>query len=241
MFEDALRFPWRGEKKVETLLIGGVLTLLGVLFVPLLFVYGYLVGVIRLSLDDDIEAPPAFGEWQKLLVDGLVGFVISLVYLAVPALVVTFGVVVFFVPVTVVGSGAADAGGGGALAAGGLLLAVAVFVLSGVLILAAVYLVPAAVTAYARTGRFGAAFSPAALRPMVTGRRYATGWVVAVAVALLAQIAGSVVSVTGIGAILVPFLTFYGNVAGAYAIGTAVREMPAVEDTPEATASQPAA
>ena len=239
MFEDALRFPWQGEDKLETIVIGGVLTLLGVVFVPILFVYGYLVRVIRLSAEDDIDAPPSFGEWGELLVEGLVGFVISLVYVAIPAIVVTVGVVLFFVPVTVVGSGAGDAGGG-ALAAGGLLLAITVFVLSGVLTLAAAYLVPAAVAAYARTGRFGAAFSPSTVRPIVTSRRYAIGWLVAVAVALLAQIAGSTVSLTGIGAILVPFLTFYGNVAGAYAIGSALRDLPPVTDGPDAPAGQPA-
>ncbi|MFB9813453.1 hypothetical protein [Haloarcula sebkhae] len=39
---------------------------------------------------------------------------------------------------------------------------------------------------------------------------------------------GGFASVTVVGAVLIPFLSFYGNVAGAYAIGTAVREVPAL-------------
>jgi hypothetical protein len=240
MFEDALRFPWTGEKKIETVAIGGVLTLLGVFFIPILFVYGYLVRVIRQTAAEDIEEPPTFDDWGELLVDGLVGFGISLVYLLVPGVVITVGTFLFFVPVSVVGSGAADSGGG-LLAAGGLLVAVVVFGLSLVLFLAAAYVVPAAVAAYARRGQFGAAFSPSVLRPILTDRRYATAWVVAVAIAILAQAAGGAVSATGVGAILVPFLSFYGNVAGAYAIGVGISDLDTGEGSDEETpAGQPA-
>ena len=38
MLEDAIKYPWTGEQKLETLVIGGVLGLLGILFIPSLFV-----------------------------------------------------------------------------------------------------------------------------------------------------------------------------------------------------------
>lgn len=241
MFEDALRFPWTGEKKIETLAIGGVLTLLGVFLVPILFVYGYLIRVIRQTASGEVDEPPAFSDWKELLVDGLIGFVISLVYTLIPGIVITVGAVVVFGSFGIVGSAATDSGSGGVLAAGGLLIALVIGLLSLVLFLVAVYVVPAAVAAFARSGEFGSAFSPSVLRPMLTDRRYAMAWVVAVAIAVLAQIVGGAASATGVGAILVPFLTFYGNVAGAYAIGVGIADMDVVgghdEETP---AGQPA-
>lgn len=240
MFEDALRYPWNGENKLETLLIGGLLVLLGVFLIPILFVYGYLIRVVRQTAVGNAVEPPAFSDWGDLLVDGVVGFVISLVYFLVPAIVVSVGTLLFVVPVTVVGSGAGD-GSGGFFAAGGVLVGLTVVALSLLLTVAAAYLLPAAVAAFARTGRFGAAFSVSTLRPIVTDKQYATAWVVAVAVTLLAQILGGAVSATGIGVVLVPFISFYGNVSGAYAIGRGVSNLDfesATED--DAAASQPA-
>lgn len=238
MFEDALRFPWQGEKKIETQAIGGVLTLLGVFFIPILFVYGYLIRVIRQTASGESEEPPAFSDWGELLVDGLIGFGISLVYTLIPGIVITVAAFIIFGSFGVVGSAAADSGGGGLLAAGGILAALVIVLASVLLFLVAVYVVPAAVAAFARTGEFGAAFSPSVLRPLLTDRRYMTAWAVAVGIAIAAQIVGGVVSATGIGAILVPFLTFYGNVASAYAIGVGISEMDMFagsdEDTPTA-------
>jgi len=240
MFEDALRFPWHGERNAETLVVGGILTLVGVLFLPLLFVYGYLVRVVRQTAAGDVEAPPQFSEWGDLLVDGLVAFVISTLYALVPGIVVTAGALLFVVPVTAVSSVGTD-GGGGLLVVLGTLLALFAVVLSVALVVATLYFVPAAIAAYARTGRFGAAFEPQLLRPIVTDGRYATGWVVAVVVSFLAQVVASAVSATGIGVVLVPFVLFYGSVAGAYAIGVGVSEFdmgePADEEAP---ASRPA-
>lgn len=240
MFEDALRFPWNGEKKIETLLIGGVLLLLSVFLIPVFFVYGYLIRVIRQTDAGEVDEPPVFDEWGELLVEGVVGFGISLVYFLVPTAIVTIGAVLFFIPVGVAGSGAGEAGGG-IIAAGGALIALLVVVLSALISIAAAYLVPAAVAAYARTGRFGAAFSPSRLRPLLTDRRYATGWAVAVAISLVAQILGGVVSATGIGVVLVPLLTFYASVAGAYAIGRGISDLDIDGSLEEGTTtSQPA-
>jgi len=222
MLEDAIRYPWTGEQRVETLAIGGVLSLLGVFFLPILFVYGYLVRVIRQVANGDTDAPPVFDEWEELLVDGLVVFGISLVYVLVPSLVLAAGTVVWLVPVGVgVGVGG---NGGGVLAVLGALLALFVTLLGFLALLGAFYLVPAAVAAYALTGRFASAFSPSTLRTVGTDGSYAVAWVVAIVVGFLAQVVGGVFTLTLVGAVLVPFVTFYGNVAGAYAIGTGVAE-----------------
>ncbi|MBX0294336.1 DUF4013 domain-containing protein [Haloarcula nitratireducens] len=243
MLEDALRFPWNGEKKGETLLVGGLLSLLGFLFVPLLFVYGYLVRVIRQVAAGEPERPPVFDDWGELLVDGVVAFVISLVYLLVPTVAIAFVGGLFLFPVIVVEGSAAGAVGprSGLLAVGGLLLALLALSASFLLLLAAAYLAPAGVAAFARTGRFGAAFSPSHLRTVGGDRRYATGWLVAVVVGFLAQVVAGAVGATGLGALLVPFVLFYGSVASAYAIGVGVSELGLTAETDEeSTASQPA-
>ena len=223
MLEDTLRYPWNGEKKAETILVGGLLTLLGVLFVPILFVYGYLVRVIRDVSAGHDDAPPVFENWGDLLVDGLVAFLISLVYALVPAVAVALAVLSFVVPVTVV-EGPGAGGGSGGLAAGGLLLALLVGSVTLVLLVGALYLLPAAIAAYAVTGRAGAAFSPSTLRAVGTDGNYAMAVLIAVLIGIVAQIVGGIVAATVVGALLVPFVTFYGNVASAYAIGTGVRE-----------------
>ena len=103
-------------------------------------------------------------------------------------------------------------------------------------------MVAAAVAAYALTGRFASAFSPSTLRTVGTDGSYAVAWVVAIVVGFLAQVVGGVFTLTLVGAVLVPFVTFYGNVAGAYAIGTGVAETalgPESSDT-ESPAGRPA-
>jgi hypothetical protein len=222
MLEDAIQYPWTGEQKVETLVIGGLLSLLGVFFVPILFVYGYLVRVIRDVSAGDTETPPVFDDWGELLVDGLVAFAISVVYFLVPTVILAGGALAWLVPVSV-GTGVGGEGGG-ALAVFGVLVGLVVLLLGLILAVAAAYLLPAGVAAYARTGRFAAAFSPSTLRAVGTHGSYAVAWLVAVVIGFLAQVVGGLVTLTVVGAVLVPFITFYGNVAGAYAIGEGVTD-----------------
>ena len=235
MLEDAIRYPWNGEQKVETILVGGVLSLLGVFLIPVLFVYGYLVRVIRAVSDGDDEVPPVFDEWGDLLVEGLVAFLISLVYSLVPLVVVGLMIASFVLPFSVVTTASGEPMAG--LAVGGVILALVVVAVTLVVSLGAAYLLPAAVAAYAVTGRVGAAFSPGTLRPIVGSQIYAVAWLVAVGVTIGAQLIGGVASVTVIGAVLVPFVSFFGNVAAAYAIGTAMQEVSAVGPEPETPAA----
>lgn len=225
MLEEAIRYPWKGEDNVETIAIGGILSLLGFLIVPVFPVYGYAVRVIRDVSAGADEYPPVFEDWEELFVDGLKAVVVALVYSLVPLAMFAVAAVAWFVPVTA--SAAAD--GPGALGAVGFLVGVAVTFAAVAASLALVYLVPAAVAAFARTGRLGAAFSASDLRAIGGSKPYATGWLVAVAVTLLASVAASALSMTGVGALLVPFVSFYGTVAAAYAIGEGIAEIPLIE------------
>lgn len=56
MFEDALRYPWQGDDALETIVVGGILSLLGVFVLPILVLYGYFV---RVMADVAVESEPA--------------------------------------------------------------------------------------------------------------------------------------------------------------------------------------
>ena len=233
MFQEALNYPRNSDSAVKNVAIGGLLLFLSFLFVPTLAVFGYVVRSLRGVLNG-VEEPPEFDDWGDLLVDGAKAFAIGLVYSLVPALIAV---------VAVLASGATVGVGGNGVGSGvavGLIVLVAALLVFVVSLLAA-YVVPAAVVAWVRTDSLAAAFSPSELRVLVFSRTYATGWVVAVGIGLLAGVVSGALGAVFIGAVLVPFISFYGNVAGAHAIGSAVREMPTVEGGPDAPASQPAA
>jgi len=183
---------------------------------------------------DGIEEPPEFDEWGELFVDGLKAFAIGFVYSLVPTVLVL--VTLFAGGVTLGLSGPGNAGN----LAFGLIAIVAVLATVVVSLLLA-YVLPAAIVAWVRTDSLAAAFSPGEIRVLVFSKTYATGWLVAVGISLLGGLVVGVLNAVVIGALLAPFITFYANVAGAHAIGSAVREMPAVEDWSEAPTSQPAA
>ena len=232
MFQEALNYPRNGDSAVKNVAIGGILLFLSFLFVPTFFVLGYVVRSLRYVLDG-IEEPPAFDEWGELFMDGLKAFAIGLVYSFVPTVLVL--VTLFAGGVSLGLSGPGE----GNLAFG--LVAVVAVLATVVVSLLVAYVLPAAIVAWVRTDSLGAAFSPDELRVLAFSKTYATGWAVAVGISLLGGIAVGVLNAVLIGALLAPFVTFYANVAGAHAIGSAVREMPAVEDGSENSVTQPTA
>lgn len=209
-----------GEKKVETILVGGLLVLFSVLILPVFVLYGYLVRVICQVSEGQTETPPVFEEYEELLVDGLKVFVVTFVYSLASFVVVTLALAILIIPAPF-NAGPGDT----SLNVLGLLLALFISLLALFGSLAVAYLLPAAIAAFARTDRLGSAFSPSELRAIGTHREYAVAWVVAVGVTILASLLAGVVSVTVVGALLVPFVSFFGPVAAAYAIGEAVAEL----------------
>lgn len=232
MFEDALRYPTRGDDALTKVAIGGILGLLGFLIVPVILVFGYLVRVIRDVSAGVDDAPPPFDEWEQLFFDGLKATVITLVYTTVPALILAIALA----PVILVFGISVDGSGGGVpgiVSALILLIVFAVGILAFLALLATTYVVPVAVTAFARTGRLGAAFSVRELRRIGWRSEFAIGWLIAAVITVLVGFAEGVLVATILGALLVPFLNFYGNVAGAYAIGAGASESPVEQPDPE--------
>lgn len=233
MIQDALNYLRTDDDWTRTVLIGGILSLLGVLVVPTLLVFGYLVRVLRGTMHGD-DRPPAFDEWGDLFVDGVKAFAITLAYGFVPAAVGTAVVVGGILSFAVV------AGGGNGAAAGGLGLAVVIVgsLLALALGLVAAYVAPAATAAFAETGRLRAAFSVSDLRPVLLSGTYATAWLSAFVVVVAGGLVGAALNaIPVLGLVITGFVTFYAGVAAYYIVGHAWGdhrnlERRAVEESP---------
>lgn len=225
MFSNAVSYPKSGTDAAKTILIGGLLTLLGVFVVPLILVTGYVVRVVRAVADNDDQLPE-FTDWRALFVDGLKGTVIGLAYFVAPALL--FGALVAAVALVV----SPDAGVVTAALAALPALAFSVVVW---------YVATAAFVNFAVTGRFRAAFEFAALRPILSSGAFATAWLVGLAVLVLASVVGSVIAMIPILGLASAFVAFYGTVAAAYCYARGFADSVPVAPTPEAPAADPAA
>lgn len=200
--EDSLTYPTEGDDWLVTVLIGGVLTFLSLLVVPMFLVSGYLVRAIRANLDGEPE-PPAFGGWGELFVDGIKAAVIGFVYMLVPLIVMS---------VTVGGAVLAMATGGEAGAVvgiGGMLLGL---LLSFVLSLLFGYLSAVGLVNFAREERLGAAFDVGVLRDVGLDTGFAVPYLVSVGVLV---VAGIVASIPVIGFFLGVFVSFYALIVAA--------------------------
>jgi hypothetical protein len=211
MITDSLTYLRTGDDWLKTVLVGGLLTLLGFLVVPAVLVAGYLVRVLRATMHGD-DAPPRFDDWGAMAAEGVRAFGIALVYGVLPALLLA--------ATAAVGGLAASGGRTLALLGGGLVL------LGGLLALAlglvAAYVLPAALANYAEQDRFGAGFALADLRPVLGSGTYATAWLSGVAVVLVAGlVAGLLNAVPLLGTVVGGFVSFYAVTAAYYIVGHA--------------------
>ncbi|WP_158056251.1 DUF4013 domain-containing protein [Halorussus halophilus] len=221
MFEDALTYLKDSDDAVETVLIGGILSLLGFLLIPVVFVAGYFQRVLRRTSEGD--PAPSFDDWEDLFVEGLKAIVVGFAYVLIPAIlaVLLVGSTVLFTvstaevvsdPMTTAPTATDGIGFLGLLALLG-----AVFVTFAAAI-AAWYVVPAALARLAVEGRLGAAFELSKLVPVLRSGSYATGWLVAFVVLVVGgALVSGLASIPFFGWALVPFVAFYVNVV-AYAL-----------------------
>ncbi|MEF8786954.1 MAG: DUF4013 domain-containing protein [Haloarculaceae archaeon] len=204
---NAVMYPTENDDWMKTVLIGGILSFFGFLFVPILVVSGYIIRVIRHSLDGESK-PPTFGEWEELLVDGVKAFVIGFVYLLVPGLVGAL---------TVGGSALAMATGsrsGAALGTAGFAFGM---LLTLVLSLAFGYVAVAAIVNFASEGRFGAAFDFTSIKTVVFSSEYAIAWGLSIVVFFAASIVvGMLNAIPLLGTIAGAFVFFYAQVVAGH-------------------------
>ncbi|WP_137285239.1 DUF4013 domain-containing protein [Halorussus salinisoli] len=227
MLREALTYPVRGENAEETLLVGailavavGLLARLGVLAVlalaPAVVLAGYALAVLRTTAESSggssatADAPPRFGGFRALAVDGVRALAVAFAYLLVPAAALA---------VTV---GGANAGGRPenfatttfVFAAGTVVLFVS---------LSFAYLLPASLAGVARAGRLSAALDRGRLRRTAGDVRYFVGWVAALLVGGVAVVAlGSLAALGRVGEVVALAVGFYAAVVVARLLGRGI-------------------
>lgn len=193
---------------MKTILIGGVLSLIGgFIFVTVLPVQGFLVRVLRSAAEDERE-PPVFDQWGDLFVDGIKVIVIQIAYLVVPMIVLLFGMFVSGIGFLSASEGATGAAGIGAV--GALFLLV-----GGLLVVLVSYLVPAALANFAYEDSFGAAFDVGT----VVDAAFTTDYLVAVVLALIVSLVLGFVAFLLTFLIVGVFLSFYVQMSVFYLFG----------------------
>lgn len=210
MLEEGVRYPMRGDW-IARILIGGILSVFGFLLIPAFIVYGYLLEVLA-NTYDGIEDPPEWTDWGTLLIRGLVAWLIALAY-SIPLILFSL------VMIPVIGFGAVQDDPGAILAGTGLLYFFGMVVLG----LVVAYLLPAGLTSYARTNRVGAAFDVNTVTSIAFTGEYLVAIVLAFVIVIFVGFLTSILSITVIGILLVPFIGFYANMAIAYIVATGVR------------------
>ena len=137
---------------------------------------------------------PAFDDWEGLIVDGVKMFVVNFVYAGIPALVFLGGMTAVFVGL---GLGVASESGGVVLVA--LLFGGAVALVSGLVWLAGMLLVPAALARMRDHDELGAAFHVRTLFGVVTDRDYLVAVGLAWTVGFAISTVGSLLSLLLVG------------------------------------------
>ncbi len=170
MFWEALDYPRRDGRWIDTVAIGGGLHLLAVFLplVPFVFVLGYLVRVLGATAAGE-DSRPGFRPVWPLLRDGIVALIIVFAYLTVPLILLT-------VTILVAASGADVTDG---------LESALVFQIGStvtlILALAFAFPIPAALAAYA-TGGIRRAFDRRLLHRAVSDGGYFYAFVVGIVV-----------------------------------------------------------
>ena len=84
---ELLKRPLQDEKWLEKVVIGGVL-----MWTP--FSWGYIVGLFRNVIKKEEDILPEWRNWGKLFGDGIIMFVVKLVYMLIPGLIFVIGAAV---------------------------------------------------------------------------------------------------------------------------------------------------
>ncbi len=86
-YSEALSFVFEDEEWLKKMAIGGFIALVsfyaGLVFIFGFFLVGYYIGVMRLVMAGDENPLPDWSDTSKLFVDGLLGAIISLVYVII--------------------------------------------------------------------------------------------------------------------------------------------------------------
>ena len=195
---------------IVTVGIGGAMTLLSFLVIPIFVVMGYLVRALRAGMEGATE-PPVFDEWGDLLKEGVMASIIAFVYQLVP--IIVFGVLVggSLVPM-LTGS---EAGFG--LGFIGFLVA---FLAWWVLAIVFGYVGFAAVASYAKEGSLGAGFDVGTIIQVITSMDYLMAWLYVIALNIVVGLVVAMLNIIPVlGGIIGAFVGFYALIIAGWLWG----------------------
>lgn len=224
MLRTAINYPFESEHSVQTLTIGGILTVLSFLVIPAFLVSGYFLRVIRAVTAD--EELPVFDDWGTMGIEGLKLAIIFFVYSLIPMVIFFLSGGLLFVTEGSI-SGIIEG-----------MFGMLVAVLVGLVLL---YIVPVGVVRFAETGRMGGAFAFRSFWPTLTSTDYAVGWLLALGVIIVAGVITAIVDTLPlIGFIVAAFVNFYVGIVVWYLYGRAT-DTTLDETTSESLTGEPAA
>lgn len=143
--EEEVKFPTKDSEWIVKVLIGGVL---GIIPIINFIEYGYILKVMKGAIDGN-PGMPKWDDWGNLFINGLIGFVIWLIYLIIPILIVS---------ASAGGIMMAAFSGNMNLMAGMIAGAIGGILIGLLLALVLGFLVPMAFAMYMKENSFGAAF-----------------------------------------------------------------------------------
>ncbi|MCO5199691.1 MAG: DUF4013 domain-containing protein [Anaerolineae bacterium] len=138
---------------IGKLLIGGVMVLLGFLIIPTFFLYGYGIAITRNIMHGQDEPMPEWNDWGHLLTDGVLIWLIQLIW-AIPFVIVGSLTMVPVIGTAIAADNSVNDLSG--LVAGASLLSLCLMFALAIL---ALLLIPPATILFARDRTFGAAFN----------------------------------------------------------------------------------
>jgi hypothetical protein len=240
-----LKFPLQGPDWRNRFLIGTAVTLAGFLvpLLPMIFVYGYTVWIMRRAIQGQDLELPAWDDWGKLGLDGLRLLAVGLAYTLPGILVLAAGWTLYMVtsfsfPLLMSGASSRGSEGLAALVVMAMLGSLAILMLSMflgfILILLALIPLPAAMAHFVAQDKVAAAFRVREWWPLVRINRsgYFAAWVVVFGLITILNFAIALAYYSVVLCCLIPFLaapvSFYVSSVALALFGQTYRESQAM-------------
>jgi len=204
-YTEALSFSFQDDEGLKKLLIGGIFVFIslfaGLFFITGFIVMGYYIGLLR-NVMEGVEKPlPKWDSWSKIIVDGLLGGIICLIYFV---FIGGMGAIMIY-------SIAEDPG------MQDFEMVMTIIVISLLILFSLSILCNLGLARFAATNDFGAAFSLVEIFRLLRNDfgNYIT-------ISIFSFILNSVLFLAGLG-ILSPFTNFWGLVVQAHLFGQCIR------------------
>jgi hypothetical protein len=235
--QEVLAFPFQGDDWQGKFGIGIGLLLLSffIPFLPAVFVYGYVVEVMGVTIAAGRPALPVWQEWGRLFRDGGKALGVGLVYLLPGLAVLTFGCCFYFaatfgLALQDVNTAATPDDSFGFVILGAMAVLFLSMSVGSLLVILGAIPLPVAAGSLAATSEFGAAFRLGYLLRLMRANPmgFFAAWVVYAGINALAYALSLVLYYTLVLACLLPFLllpiVYYAVLVGAAEFGLAYRQ-----------------